>query len=155
MTVYVWPEIDIDKSGLATEAKQDVIIGHIDGVESGIATIQSKQDSAKSVLDAIEVDTTALVGKDFATQTTLAALGILLTAQLDVALSTRATETTQQKLREWPYATFDKQQLTQGATTDTWEYLDGVAVVGTIVINYTDSTKVTISNIAYAPDKTV
>lgn len=76
-------------------------------------------------------------------------------AKLDVALSTRASEATLQKLREWPYATWDKQKLTQGVLTDTWEYLDGVAVVGTIVITYTDATKGPIDNVAYSPDQVV
>ena len=104
---------------------------------SGLAT-EAKQDdiitalgivATEATLANVLTDTNALVAKDFATETTL------------------------QKIRKWPYATFDKQSLTQGALTDTWEYLDGVIVVGTIVITYTDATKVTISNITYAPDK--
>lgn len=72
------------------------------------------------------------------------------TDNLDVALSTRATEATVQKLREWPYATYNTQRLTQGALTDTWEFLNGVTVVGTIVITYTVANG-PIDNVAYSP----
>jgi hypothetical protein len=68
----------------ATEAKQDTLIGHVDGVESALASIQAKliaapateakQDTIIGHVDGIEGALTTLNGKDFATQTTLATL---------------------------------------------------------------------------------
>jgi hypothetical protein len=68
----------------ATEAKQDTIIGHVDGVESALASIlakiiaapatEAKQDTLIGHVDGIEGALTTLNGKDFATQTTLATL---------------------------------------------------------------------------------
>lgn len=57
MSIYVYPPTTIDTAGLATEAKQDVMIGEL-------------QD-ANTELDAQTVLLTSLDGKDFATQTTL------------------------------------------------------------------------------------
>lgn len=47
-------------TGFATEAKQDTIIGHVDGIESLLTTI--------------DADTSTIAAKDFATETTLASL---------------------------------------------------------------------------------
>jgi hypothetical protein len=68
----------------ATEAKQDTLIGHVDGVESALAAIlakiiaapatEAKQDALIGHVDGIEGALTTLNGKDFATQTTLATL---------------------------------------------------------------------------------
>jgi hypothetical protein len=68
----------------ATEAKQDTLIGHVDGVESALAAIlakiiaapatEAKQDTIIGHVDGIEGALTTLNDKDFATQTTLATL---------------------------------------------------------------------------------
>lgn len=69
---------------LATVSKQDVIIGHVDGVETALANIlakiiaapatEAKQDTLIGHVDGVEGTLTALNGKDFATQATLAAI---------------------------------------------------------------------------------
>lgn len=93
----------------------------LDDIITALGSVSTEATSA-----AILADTTALLAKDFATETTL------------------------QKLREWPYATYNTQRLTQGALTDTWEFLNGVTVVGTIVITYTVANG-PINNVAYSP----
>lgn len=138
MALFVWPPQNINTTGLATEAKQDVIIAAIGGVETLITDTNSKLDTLNSTdfATSAKQDTTngkldTLIAKDFATEATL------------------------QKLREWPYATWDKQALTEGATTDTWTYTSGVTTVGTITITYTDTGKGTIQDVAYSPVKAV
>jgi hypothetical protein len=121
MTAIAVPgqQVALDKTGLATEAKQDDII-------TAVGLLATEVTAA-----AILADTNALVAKDFATETTL------------------------QKLREWPYATWDKQALVEAALTDTWTYTSGVTTVGTIVITYTDATKGTIQDVVYSPAQAV
>jgi hypothetical protein len=60
MTLFVYPPITISTSGLATEAKQDDIIGYIDTIETLLGVLNAK---------------------DFATQTTLATRATEATAQ--------------------------------------------------------------------------
>jgi hypothetical protein len=138
MALFVWPPQNVNTTGLATETKQDDIIDAVDGVETLIGATNTKLDTlnAKDFATSAKQDTTntkldSLIAKDFATETTL------------------------QKLREWPYATWDKQALTEGATTDTWTYTSGVSTVGTITITYTDATKGTIQDVVYSPTKAV
>jgi hypothetical protein len=138
MTLFVWPPQNINTTGLATEAKQDDIINAVDGVETLIGETNTKLDTlnAKDFATAAKQDTTntkldSLIAKDFATETTL------------------------QKLREWPYATWDKQALAEGVADDVWTYTSGATVVGTITITYTDATKGTIQDVAYSPVKAV
>jgi hypothetical protein len=128
----------LNAKDFATAAKQDTIIGHVNGVESELISISAFIDGIETQLsnitdnvDDIEGKLDTLNAKDFATETTL------------------------QKLREWPYATWDKQALTEGATTDTWTYTSGVTTVGTITITYTDATKGTIQDVVYSPVKAV
>lgn len=58
MSLFIYPATPIDTTGLATEAKQDVIITELEDVNTE--------------LDAQSVTLTSLDGKDFATETTLA-----------------------------------------------------------------------------------
>ena len=100
----------------ATEAKQDTLIGHVDGVESALAAVlaklsadpatqttlaailakiiaapatEAKQDTIIGHVDGIEGALTTLNGKDFATQTTLAAI----LAKIIAAPATEAKQT--------------------------------------------------------------
>lgn len=57
-------------SGAATAANQTTIIGHVDGIEGLLTTI--------------DADTSALVGVDYATQTTLAAINAKLVTGTDI-----------------------------------------------------------------------
>lgn len=57
MSIFIYPPTSIDTTGLATEAKQDVMITELQDVNTE--------------LDAQTVLLTSLDGKDFATQTTL------------------------------------------------------------------------------------
>ena len=141
MALFVWPPQNINTTGLATEAKQDDIIAAVDGVETLITDTNSKLDTLNGTdfANSANQDTTnskldTLIAKDFATEATL------------------------EKTRKWPYATFDAQVLTSGATTDSWAYKTGGAggtTVGTILITYSDNTKALISNITYTPAKAV
>lgn len=127
--------ITFDKTGLATDAKLDDIITALGSV------------ATESTVADILADTNTLAGKDFATEVTAAAILADTTAIKAIDF---ATETTLQKIREWPYATYNAQRLTQGALTDTWEFLNGATVVGTIVITYTVANG-PIDNVAYSP----
>jgi hypothetical protein len=131
MALFVWPPQNVNTTGLATEAKQDTLIAAVDGVEGKLDTLIAKDFATSAKQDTTNTKLDTLIAKDFATEVTL------------------------QKLREWPYATWDKQALTEGATTDTWTYTSGVSTVGTITITYTDSTKGTIQDVVYSPVKAV
>jgi len=50
----------VDTTGLATEAKQDTIIGHVDGLETAVASTNTKLDTANSTLGTIDADTGSL-----------------------------------------------------------------------------------------------
>ena len=50
----------IDTTGLATSAKQDTIIGHVDGLETAVASTNTKLDTANSTLGTIDADTGSL-----------------------------------------------------------------------------------------------
>jgi hypothetical protein len=145
MTLFVWPPQNINTTGLATEAKQDDIIDAVDGVETLIGATNTKLDT--------------LNAKDFATaakqDSTNIRLDTLHFDLLTLAAIDYAKETTLQKLREWPYATWDKQALAEGVADDVWTYTSGATVVGTITITYTDATKGTIQDVAYSPVKAV
>lgn len=78
-------------SGAATEAKQDTIIGHVDGIEATLTTISGNVDQIEGYVDGIEGALTTLNAKDFATQTTLAAV---LTRQSDRTQLTKLTDGT-------------------------------------------------------------
>lgn len=92
-------------TGAATEAKQDTIIGHIDGIEGILATIDADTGSMATSLSNIDTDATTIIGhvdgiegalttlnaKDFATQTTLAAV---LARQSDKTQFTKLTDGT-------------------------------------------------------------
>jgi hypothetical protein len=145
MALFVWPPQNINTTGLATEAKQDVIIAAIDGVETLITDTNSKLDTLNSTDFATSAKQDTIIGHIDGIEGALATLNA----------KDFATETTLQKLREWPYATWDKQALTEGATTDTWTYTSGVTTVGTITITYTDTGKGTIQDVAYSPVKAV
>ena len=53
--------------GAATSAKQDTIIGYIDGIESSVAQIEGYLDSVESLLTTIDSHVDGLEGKDYAT----------------------------------------------------------------------------------------
>jgi hypothetical protein len=118
----------------ATEAKQDTLIGHVDGVESALASIQAKliaapateakQDTIIGHVDGIEGALTTLNGKDFATQTTLATLltkagfdakaDIALTAFRDAIRGTGSKTLTDLATALAPLATAAKQDTLAG-----------------------------------------
>ena len=85
MAIFVYPPTTIDTAGLATEAKQDVIITEIQDVNSEL-------DSQTTLL-------TSLEGKDFATQTTLAAFLAAFTAEDFATQTTLAALLTELQLK--------------------------------------------------------
>ena len=58
-------------SGASTEAKQDTIISHVDGLETLITSTNSKIDTFDAVLDAIKVDTGTIDADTDAIKTSL------------------------------------------------------------------------------------
>lgn len=56
-------DVDIDTAGLATSAKQDTIIGHVDGLETAIASTNTKLDTAITALQVID----NIVGQEYET----------------------------------------------------------------------------------------
>ncbi len=48
--------------GLATSAKQDTIIGHVDGIETALTAANSSLDAIEASVAAIDVDTTTIIG---------------------------------------------------------------------------------------------
>ena len=87
-------------TGLATESKQDDQITLSSAANALLTSLEAKDYSTETTLEAVRVLIASLDSKDYATETTLALIkpvldGIKLdTANLDVALSTRATEAT-------------------------------------------------------------
>lgn len=78
LTVNLGSNNDVTVPGVSTEAKQDTIIGHIDGIESLLTTI--------------DADTSALAAIDYATETTLAAI-LVDTGQIEALLTTIDADT--------------------------------------------------------------
>lgn len=115
------------------------------------ATEETSQDILVAVT-ALQSDLNTLAGIDYATEATATGIAADLVTLNATATGIAADVT---KLREWPYTTWDKQALTEGATTDTWTYTSGVTSVGTITITYTDATKGTIQDVVYSPAKAV
>lgn len=52
----------VDTTGLATSAKQDTIIGHLDGVETTLTAIDGRVDGVEGLLTTIDTDTGTLAG---------------------------------------------------------------------------------------------
>lgn len=131
MALFVWPPQNVNTSGLATEAKQDVtntkldtIAGYVDGIETAVASTNTKLDTIDGHIDGIEGALTTLNAKDFATEATLA------------------------KTRKWPYATHAKIVPTSDVNNEYYTYkTSGDVTVGTI-------TKAKATGIiTYSPDK--
>lgn len=55
-------------TGFATSAKQDTIIGHVDGIEGLLTAIDGRVDGVEGLLTTIDADTSVLAGTDFATE---------------------------------------------------------------------------------------
>lgn len=87
-------------AGLATEAKQDAQIVLETAANALLTSLDGKDYATQTTLELIRLLLVSLDGKDYATETTLALIKPVLdaikldTANLDVALSTRATEAT-------------------------------------------------------------
>lgn len=77
MAVFVYPPVSVDTTGLATEAKQDVII-------TEIQSTNTKLDDVNAELDTQTTRLTSIDGKDFATQTTLDAVLTELQGKADL-----------------------------------------------------------------------
>ena len=103
MALFVYPATPIDTSGLATEAKQDVIIAELVDVNSELdaqttllTDIETNTDdvATETTLATVKTDTASIVTNtaDNATETTLAALDAKVTA---VDTTGKATEAKQ------------------------------------------------------------
>lgn len=104
MAIFVYPPVSIDTSGLATEAKQDVIITELGDINSELdsqsATLTSidgkvaTETTLSSIDGKVATQTTlaSLEAKDFSTETTLSALNAKVTA---VDTTGKATEAKQ------------------------------------------------------------
>lgn len=126
MALFVWPPQNINTTGLATEAKQDVTNTKLDTLIAKDFATSAKQDTLAGKVDSTNTKLDTLIAKDFATETTL------------------------QKTRKWPYATFAKIVLTSGISDDVYAYkTSGDVTVGTITV--TRATGLTV----YSPDKVV
>jgi len=90
----------ISTAGLSTEAKQDTQITLETAANVLLTSLDGKDFATQATLEAVRVLILSLDGKDFSTETTLALAKTVLdnikldTTNLDVALSTRATEAT-------------------------------------------------------------
>ena len=106
----------------STEAKQDTLIGHVDGIETLLTALNGYVDGLEGYTDGLEAALATLNGKDFATQTTLAAILAKLSAD-------PATQTTLAAI------------LTQLGTTGLKKIIDplpaGTAIIGKIGIDQT------------------
>lgn len=156
MTTYIWPQQSVSLAGAATEAKQDVIIGHIDGVEATLTAIAAKDFStettlaaAKLVLDSIDNGLPNALGR----QAAAASTGVVLSTEDKASLDAVGTKLdsliakTAGALIPVAYDTIIP--ALGGATTDTYTYkTGGIAgtTVATLSINYTDATKVTVTS---------
>jgi len=108
-TIVFDPDVDIgdvhllNTSGIkidpATEQKQDDIITGLANVLAAVDGLESIDFATEITLQSIESEVQGINSKDFATETTLAAIQALITSidnDIDVALSTRASEVTLQ-----------------------------------------------------------
>ena len=110
MSLFVYPPVNVNTSGLASEAKQDVIISELQDIEADIEAGNAAQatEATLSALDAkvVAVDTTGKATEakqdiiiantaDNATETTLSALNAKVTTvdTSDVTVSSSALPT--------------------------------------------------------------
>lgn len=99
MAQFSWPPVSVDKTGLATEAKQDVMIAELQDIEAELVTLnavdfatEAKQDSQITELQSIDAELVTLNATDFATETTAAAI-LADTADIEVAVESIDTKT--------------------------------------------------------------
>lgn len=61
-------------SGAATAANQTTIIGHVDGIESALSTLNGVDFATETTLSSVDLSLTSIAATDFATETTLASI---------------------------------------------------------------------------------
>lgn len=147
MALFVWPPQNINTTGLATEAKQDVTNTKLDTLIAKDFATSAKQDTLAGKIDTLNA-------KDFATsakQDTLAGKVDSTNTKLDTLIAKDfATETTLQKTRKWPYATFAKIVPTSDVNNEYYTYkTSGDVTVGTI------TKAIATGIVTYSPDKVV
>lgn len=70
----------IDTTGLATSAKQDTIIGHVDGVETALTAANASLDAIEASTAAMDTDLTTIIGHVDGIETALTAANASLDA---------------------------------------------------------------------------
>ena len=80
----------IDTTGLATSAKQDTIIGHVDGIETALTAANSSLDAIEASAAAMDTDLTTIIGHVDGIETALTAANASLDA---IEASTAAADT--------------------------------------------------------------
>jgi hypothetical protein len=148
MTAIAVPgqNITLDKSGLATDTKQDTIIGHIDGVEAALAGLKSDTATLVTQTDGVEGALSTLNAKDFATQTTSAAI---LSAVDGVEALVTASNVQLGALGKG-FFTLPYNELVadySGATTDVWTSKLASVTQQTMSITYADASKQVITGV--------
>lgn len=102
LKVAVQGTISATVSGVSTEAKQDTMIGHIDGIETSLSAIsgfvdglEGFTDGIETLLTAIDASLNSIEAEDFATETTLSAMSGKFTAAASLADDLATPTTTQ------------------------------------------------------------
>lgn len=88
MATFIYPQITIDTTGLATEAKQDSIVTELQSANSSLTSLDGKDFATETTL-------AALNSNDFATETTLS----------NISSRDFATETTLSNISSRDFAT--------------------------------------------------
>jgi hypothetical protein len=103
-------------SGFATSAKQDTMIGHLDGVESTLTTIDGRVDGVEALLTTIDADTSKIpaLGQALAA----ASVPVVLTDAQQTALTPQTDGLTDTELRATPVPVSGSVTVDMGANND-------------------------------------
>ena len=74
MSQFIYPPVTVDTTGLATEAKQDIIISELEDVNTELGSQSTTLSSIDGKDFATETTLSSIDGKDFATETTLSSI---------------------------------------------------------------------------------
>ena len=171
MTTFVWPPL---ASGSAQESTQLQVLAAVDGVETLIGTTNTKLDtlhadsilvqgyvdgietlvtSSNTKLDTLHADNVIIEGYVDGIETLIGTTNTN-TADIKTAVDSTNTKLDTALTRlggSFVNVAYDAMTYTSGATSDTYAFkTGGIAgtTVKTLVINYSDATKGTITNVA-------
>lgn len=151
MTLYVWPPTSVTIAGVATEATLLQVLAAVDDIETLATAIEAKV-ATETTLAAVKAKTDNLdvAISTRATEATLATRGSEATLATRASESTLAAANAKLGAVAKGFFTLPYDELSAnyaGATTDVWTSKLATVVQQVLTITYTDATKAVISGV--------